>query len=109
MSWRVEAMARPEVAAGFAFAGLHTREVTGPGEAAEWVRQAGQRSDVGVLLLEDTLYEQLPEDLLRVLGRRPLPMLVPFPGPHWEARPEEAEAYVVELLRRVVGYRVRLK
>lgn len=109
MSWRVEAIGRPEVAAGFAFAGLSTREVASADEAAEWVRQARQQSDVGVILLEDALYEQLPEELLRAIGRRPLPMLVPFPGPRWEARPEEAEAYVIELLRRVVGYRVRLK
>ncbi|HXW96481.1 MAG TPA: V-type ATP synthase subunit F, partial [Gemmatimonadales bacterium] len=65
--------------------------------------------EVGVILLEDTLYEHLPEELHRALGRRALPMVVPFPGPRWEARPESAEAYVIELLRQVVGYRVRLR
>jgi hypothetical protein len=34
---------------------------------------------------------------------------VPFPGPAWEARGEAAEAYIVELLRQVIGYRVRLR
>jgi hypothetical protein len=36
-------------------------------------------------------------------------MLVPFPGPAWSERAEAAEAYIVELLRQVIGYRVRLK
>jgi hypothetical protein len=51
----------------------------------------------------------LPDELQREFGRRPLPMLVPFPGPVWEVQEESAEAYVVELLRQVVGYRVRLR
>jgi vacuolar-type H+-ATPase subunit F/Vma7 len=64
---------------------------------------------VGVILIEDTLYNQLPDELHREFGRRALPMLVPFPGPLWQVRPEAAEAYIVELLRQVVGYRVRLR
>jgi vacuolar-type H+-ATPase subunit F/Vma7 len=67
------------------------------------------RPDVGVILIEDTLYRQLPEDLQRDIGRKPLPMLVPFPGPMWKTEAESAEAYIVELLRQVVGYRVRLR
>jgi hypothetical protein len=33
---------------------------------------------------------------------------VPFPGPAWGPPREGAEAYIAELLRRAIGYRVRL-
>jgi hypothetical protein len=38
-----------------------------------------------------------------------LPVVVPFPAPSLQRPPGEAEAYVAELLRRAVGYRVRLR
>ena len=58
--------------------------------------------------MKTSFYDALPDDVRLELGRRPLPMVVPFPGPQWGGR-REAEAYIVELLRQVIGYRVRLK
>ena len=109
MSHSVLALCRPEVAAGFRLAGLTVLEATGSADTTDRLREMKVRPDLGVILIEDTLYQRLPEELQREFGRRPLPMLVPFPGPQWEARPESAEAYIVELLRQVVGYRVRLR
>ena len=109
MSLSVLAVCRPQVAAGFGLVGLGLVEAAGAGDAAERLRELRARTDVGVILIEDTLYRLLPEGLQREFGRRPLPMLVPFPGPLWEVEEESAEAYVVELLRQVVGYRVRLR
>jgi vacuolar-type H+-ATPase subunit F/Vma7 len=109
MSQAVRAVSRADVAAGYGLAGLRTVEAETPVEAGERLRDLHSQPEVGVILLEDTLYNQLPEDLHREFGRRPLPMIVPFPGPLWRVTPESAEAYIVELLRQVVGYRVRLK
>jgi vacuolar-type H+-ATPase subunit F/Vma7 len=109
MSRTVRAVCRSDVAAGYRLAGLRTIEAQTPAEAGERLRELREQPDVGVILLEDTLYAELPEDLRREFGRRPLPMIVPFPGPLWRVTPESAEAYIVELLRQVVGYRVRLR
>lgn len=109
MSYHVIAISRPEVAGGLGLAGVATTEASSAAQAAEQVERLRARPDVGVILLEEMLYQALGEDLRRDLGRRPLPMIVPFPGPAWQERPEGAEAYIVELLRQVVGYRVRLK
>lgn len=108
MSLTVKALCRPEVAAGFGLGGLPVAEAADGNEAAKQLRRCAANPDIGVVLVEETLYNNLPEELLRELSRRALPMVVPFPGPVWEARPESAEAYIVELLRQVVGYRVRL-
>lgn len=105
----VRVLCRPELAAGFALAGLPTREAPSPAAGARQVEDAMDDPGVGVVLVEDAMYDALPDELRRRIGRRPLPMVVPFPGPAWAARPEEAAGYIVELLRQVIGYRVRLR
>lgn len=109
MSHGVAVVCRPALAAGFALAGLRPTAADTPEEAAARLRELLDRPDAGVVLLEDAFYHRLPEDLRRRLRRRPLPMVVPVPGPAWTARPAPADAYIVELLRQVIGYRVRLK
>jgi vacuolar-type H+-ATPase subunit F/Vma7 len=63
---------------------------------------------MGVVLVQQDFHDALPDDLRHHLQRHPLPMVVPFPGPARVAVPE-AEGYIVELLRQVIGYRVRLR
>lgn len=109
MGYGVRVVCRPDVSPGFRLAGLPTVEAHTPDQAGERVTELRADPGIGVVLLEDALHDQLPEDARRAWGRRPLPMVVPFPGPAWAARPEGAEAYIVELLRQVVGYRVRLR
>jgi vacuolar-type H+-ATPase subunit F/Vma7 len=109
MNAQVAVVCRPEVAGGFALAGL-APAVAGDAAAGEAaVERLLGREDLGVLLVEEAIYDALPVELRRRLGRRPLPMVVPFPGPAWRARPEGPESYVVEILRQAIGYRVRLR
>jgi vacuolar-type H+-ATPase subunit F/Vma7 len=108
VSHRVQALCPPESAGGFALAGLPTA-VAEEGEAAARLLELVARPELGVLLVDERLYAALPESVRRALQRRPLPMIVPFPAPLWEERPSAAEAYIVELLRQAIGYRVRLR
>jgi len=105
----VRVLARPEIAAGFALAGLRPVEASTDAEAGARLDELMDAPDIGVVLMEEKLYDGLAEDARRRLGRRALPMVVPFPEPSWAERPQGAEAYIVELLRQVIGYRVRLK
>lgn len=109
MSHAVHVLARPEVAAGFALAGLHVDETPDVAHGMAQLRELLRDPTAGVVLVEDALYDALPDDLRAELGRRPLPMVVPFPGPQWEEPRTAAESYIVELLRQVIGYRVRLR
>jgi len=108
-SYGVRVLCRPEIAAGFALAGLRPVEAATPQEGSERLRELLSQDDIGVVLVEETFYDGLPEDLRRQVGRRPLPMVVPFPEPAWVPGGEAAETYIVELLRQVIGYRVRLR
>jgi vacuolar-type H+-ATPase subunit F/Vma7 len=109
VSHTVRAVSHSDLAAGFELAGLRSTEARTPDEVSQRLRELHADPGVGVILLEESLYSALPEELHREFGRRPLPMIVPFPGPRWAAEAESAEAYIVELLRQVVGYRVKLK
>jgi vacuolar-type H+-ATPase subunit F/Vma7 len=108
MSHAVRVICRPSVSTGFALAGLRTLPANTPGEAWNLLRDIRQSDDIGLVLIEQSLYDGIPRDFRVDLARRPLPMLVAFAGPTWEKRPDEADRYIMEMLRQAVGYRVRL-
>jgi len=105
----VRVVCRPEIAAGFALAGLRPVEFSSDDEGRERLQELLTEPELGVALVEAGFYDRLPEEMRRRFGRRPLPMIVPFPEPSWTEKPDAAEAYIVELLRQVIGYRVRLR
>lgn len=109
MKTQVRVLCGPDVATGFGLAGLRAVPAVSGAAAESALRDLVREPDTGVLLVEERLHDALPADLRRRLARRPLPMVVPFPGPAWAERAEGAEAYVIELLRQVIGYRVRLR
>jgi vacuolar-type H+-ATPase subunit F/Vma7 len=109
MPGEVRVLCRPELGAGFALAGLRTVEAGTAEEGRERMQDLLAQPDVGVVLVEERYYDRFPDELRRQIGRRPLPMVVPFPEPAWDKSLEPSEAYIVELLRQVIGYRVRLK
>ncbi len=109
MTYRVSVVCRPDVARGFALAGLGATEVSDVTEAAGAVAEHAADPDVGILLIEESLHDALPEEMRRAFGRRAVPMIVPFPGPSWAEAAGEAEGPIVELLRQAIGYRVRVR
>lgn len=108
MSHKLEIICRPEVAIGFALAGLGANEAADEIAATTRLMALADDPEVGVILVEERLHDALPTELQRMLSRRPLPMIVPFPSPTWTAPAAAAEEYIIELLRQAIGYRVRL-
>jgi vacuolar-type H+-ATPase subunit F/Vma7 len=107
MSHRIRVLTRPGVAAGFSLAGIRSILAGSGLEATTKLVALEHDPTVGVVLIEQHLYDSLPAATIEAIGRRELPLVVPFPGPTREAA-ETPEAYVIELLRRAIGYRVRL-
>lgn len=108
MTHTLRVVCRPALQDGFALAGVKAISASDSVEAAAVLSGLIERPDVGVLFVEEDLYGGLPDGLRETLERRPLPVVVPFPGPRREAR-VSAESGLVELLRRAIGYRVRLR
>ena len=107
MSYGVRVLCRPAVAAGFRLAGVPPLEAADPVEGARLLRTMLDDPGHGVILVEEAIYAAVPDATRRELARRPLPMVVPFPSPTWTAPAEGPEAYIAELLRQAIGYRVR--
>ena len=108
MTHTVRVLCRPATASGFTLAGLVPDTVDEGEEAMPALQRLTARPEVGVVLVEESLRERFPPEVQARLDRVARPIVVPFPGPTWRAaRP--AEEWVVELLRRAIGYRVRLR
>jgi len=98
---------RPGVAAGFELAGLAPRQAEGPEEARVAALELAEDPDVGVIAVEEELVAdpvELEEEIRRAGGAT----LLSFPGPTWVERPEAPREYVARILRRAIGYRVRI-
>ena len=105
---RVSLLSRPEVAPAFALAGLRPLMVSDADDAARRLTELLADSRVGLVLVEGPLYDALDPELQRRLSARPVPLVVPVPAPSW-AEHAAADKVIVELLRRAIGYQVRLR
>jgi len=108
MSHRVGVVGDEGVSLGFRLAGLRPRVAESPETAMALLDEMVGDARWGVILVQEDLVPDL-EPLTRSRPDSSMPILVPFPAPSRARTPDEAEAYVAELLRQAVGYRVRLR
>jgi vacuolar-type H+-ATPase subunit F/Vma7 len=108
MTFVVRALCAPETAIGFSLAGVRTIEADPVKSLDEQVLELALDPELAVLLIDEALSDRLGEETKKRFSKKPLPMLVPFPRAHW-TEGQAVDDYVVELLRRAIGYRVRLK
>jgi vacuolar-type H+-ATPase subunit F/Vma7 len=106
---RVGVLSGAPSAAGFALAGLQPVVAEDGEEAIRRMFALLADPGLGVVLIESGLYEALDDEVHRRISSRVLPLVIPFPGPAWAERLAASDAYVVELLRRAIGYQVRLR
>lgn len=106
MELSVRVLCRPLLAPGLELAGLAVTRAVDAVSAAAALKRLAADGEVGVVLVDGGLYAQLPAELKSRLDRQALPVVAPFPPPSWDEK-GEAEAYVLEILRQAIGYRVR--
>ena len=109
MSYRIRALATPALAAGLRLAGVPADDVTDAADTMERATELVAQPDLGILLIEQPLFEALPPVFKREIENRALPIVVPVPRASWGAGTDRAEQYILELLRRAIGYRVKLQ
>jgi len=107
-SRRLVVIASPGLSAGFALAGVPVFEATDGLDAGRQIDHLVDDLNAGVVLIDEALYRDLPEEVTRNLQRSALPVVIPVPGPDWMAE-STAHEYMVEILRRAIGYRVKLQ
>ena len=105
---RLAVITTPQSSAGFVLAGVPVFPEAGAAAAARRIQLLMSESDVGVVMIEEALYRDLPEDLKRVIRHQAIPVIIPIPGPGWGVE-STAHDYIVDILRRAIGYQVRLQ
>lgn len=106
MELTVRIICRPALAAGFELAGVPVDLASDGPAATEVLRRLAADPKTGIVLVDAVLHRALPEDVRARLERQAQPLVTPFPPPAWDEA-AEAEAYVLEILRQAIGYRVR--
>jgi len=98
---------RPGDALGFRLAGA-TVEVVPPGAEAQAFRRLLGDPHLGVLAVEEELFQAVPPRVLGRVRERGIPVLLPFALPRRWGEEGRGRAYVAALIRRAVGYGVKL-
>jgi len=98
---------RPGDDLGFRLAGADVREVPAGEEAAAF-RTLLSDPRLGVLCVEEALLAAAPARLLARARARGLPVLLPFSLPRRWGEAGRGQAWVAALIRRAVGYGVKL-
>jgi len=96
----------PEHAYAFRIAGVMQR-IAAPEEAEGVLREVLSGLDTGVVIIDERLVRAIDEQRFRELERRWYGVLVVLPAP--EKGDEAEEDYVVRLIRRALGYQVRIE
>ena len=98
---------RPGDALGFRLAGAAVEEVA-PGAEAAVFRRLLADQHTGVLAVEEELLKAVPDRILRRAHDAGLPVILPFALPRRWGEEGRGRAYVAALIRRAVGYAVKL-
>ena len=102
---RVAFITPPDARYGFSLGGA-VQLVALPGEAEAIVRSALDDPENGVVVVDERLLPEIGDERFRELERRWFGILVVLPSPEAAG---EAEDYVLRLIRRAIGYQVRLQ
>jgi V/A-type H+-transporting ATPase subunit F len=99
---------RPGDGLGFRLAGARVEEIA-RGEEAARLLPILAAPDSGVVAVVDDILEAVPESVRDRAARSGLPVIFPFSLPRRLAEPGHAESAIGLLIRRAIGYHVRLR
>lgn len=91
---------------GFSLSGVPQYAVKAS-EAEETLKKSMAETDAGLIIIDERLLQGMPEERLRELEQGWHGILLVLPSP--EKPPPEVEDYAARLIRRAIGYHVRLK
>jgi V/A-type H+/Na+-transporting ATPase subunit F len=83
-----------------------TQFIVAPDEAEATIQQAITDPDCGVVIIDERLLGGISEERFQEMEKRWFGLLIVLPAP--EKVGEEVEDYAERLIRRVIGYHVRL-
>jgi vacuolar-type H+-ATPase subunit F/Vma7 len=105
----IVALVDGDMALGFRLAGIGGKAAETPEELQRSSESLLADPEVRLVLVDESLFRQLPERLQRKLADSRSPVFVPIPA----FRPSEGalkpEEYVARLMRRAIGYQIKIR
>lgn len=105
---RVAVICKEALGSGFKLAGLEVRAAPDTEEARLAVRDLLAGSDYGLVLIEQDLLDGLDERTQKSVDASNVPLVVPFPSLHAGQWDRDERAYIQEMVRRAIGFTVRI-
>ncbi len=96
----------PDASFGFSLSGVPQSAVK-TGDAEATLTRTMTETDTGLIIIDERLLQGMPEERFRELEQGWNGILLVLPSP--EKPPAEVEDYAARLIRRAIGYHVRLK
>lgn len=96
----------PDAEYGFSLAGI-THRTGAEEDAEEMMRKMTSEPNTGLIIVDERLIKGMPEDRLREIEHVFPGIILVLPSP--EKPPPEVEDYAARLIRRAIGYHVRVK
>ena len=111
---KIVAVMDPDTALGFRLAGLEVREAVSVSKAVSEIlalltRENVEDREVGLVLYTEEYLELFSEELRIRLERSDIPIFTPVPSMKTWKKKERAREYVTGLLKRTMGYQIRLR
>ena len=97
-----------DTAVGFRLAGVKVAAADTPAEAEAHLTAILEEGQCGLLLIVEQLALGLSEQLQRRVERAGLPLVVPLPMETAWRGEERSLQYLLELIRRSIGYQMRI-
>lgn len=103
---RVMAITPQDARFGFGLAGINHQTTSGA-DITELLRKELADPDNGLIILDERLAREQGEEILREMERKWQGIIVILPKP--ALLPQEGDDYALRLIRRAIGYHVRLR
>jgi len=108
-SKQIVAIIPPDVAPGLKLSGVKVIETPSQDEARARVEELLDEQGAAVLILSDRFYAKLAGRVRERLDEAVLPMLVNLPDKvSFEETEEDHRKYVSELIRRAIGFQIKV-
>jgi V/A-type H+-transporting ATPase subunit F len=106
---RLLVLTDPETALGFRLAGIETFSAREAKEAHGLILELLEKREEGVVIINEDFLPSFPEKVQKRIEESLQPVFVPVPHVESWREGEKKEEYLVRLLRRVMGYQIKIK
>lgn len=108
--YKILAIVGSEVVNGFILAGIEAVHVKSKEEAKQTLMDNLSKNKYGIIIIEEALYEGLDLHLRKTIDKGSLPLVVPLPMEmKWKEGDFSTKSdYIARLIRRIIGYNVKI-